>query len=178
MSGIDPSKQPWGPDTSWGSYMPPLMACLAATGSGAVLEIGMGHWSTPVLHAYCEGANRRLVSCEHDPDWAEPFVEKYKTNLHTLYATYDVFPELAKEYWSVVLIDNSPGERRGADAELFVGRAEVVIVHDWSSEEISKPFLERKLLDKWRYALYYTAYSPHTLILTNREDIREGALWP
>jgi hypothetical protein len=36
----------------WGSHLPSLAACLASS-RGPVIELGVGHFSTPFLHAYC-----------------------------------------------------------------------------------------------------------------------------
>ena len=36
----------------WQSHLPALLACIAVT-HGPVLELGVGHFSTPHLHALC-----------------------------------------------------------------------------------------------------------------------------
>lgn len=171
---IDPSTQPWGPDTSWGSYMPVLMAALAQT-TGPVLEIGVGHWSTPTLHHYCRAAGRDLASIEGDPQWCEQF-KKYESAIHSVWASPDY--QLAAAIvdrdgedmrFGVVFIDNSPGSRRAQDALRYKDSADFIIVHDWSAEEISKPF--EPILNQWKYRTLYTAYTPYTMVLSNTREL-------
>lgn len=116
----------------WGSHLPALGACLAVTETLDVLEIGMGQFSTPFLHAYCVSAGRKLVSVEADTDWATKMFLEH--DLHSyLVGPYDqALPPLASRQWGVVLIDNSPGgERRRKDFEMFFSRSQYVIVHDY-----------------------------------------------
>ncbi len=100
---------------AWGSHLPALLACLADT-VGPVLELGIGHFSTPALHAYCVQADRTLVSLESDPKWYEQF-RKFQGGKHfIIQADYDWWMSSSCEQsWSVALIDNSPGGKRRAD---------------------------------------------------------------
>lgn len=111
-------------DPAYGSHLVPLAACLSATQDGAVLEVGVGHWSTPFLRRYCLAAKRHLVSLESDPAWAKQF------GLQPV--RYDVaIPLMAAQQWAVVLIDHWPEQRRAADALAFVGHARYILVHDY-----------------------------------------------
>ena len=133
---------------AWGSHMPMLLMALGAT-HGAVLEIGVGHFSTPHLHYLCAGMNRSLVSVEQDKDWHDEFEATYgRTSLHSFrHGEYmDVLPELAKLPWSVVFIDHSPGGKARSDVfELFIDLAEFVVVHDYhlENEDAIKPLLTK-----------------------------------
>jgi len=40
-----------------GTHLPALLACVSRT-AGGVIELGVGHFSTPILHAVCEAAGR------------------------------------------------------------------------------------------------------------------------
>jgi len=106
--------------------MPMLLMAIGAT-RGPVLEIGVGHFSTPQLHYLCAGMNRRLVSVEQAKDWHDEFAVKYgRTSLHSFrHGEYmDVLPELAKLTWSVVFIDHSPGGKsRSYVFELFIDQS-------------------------------------------------------
>ena len=150
------------PDTSWGSHLVPLMACVCAT-RGAVLEVGVGDWSTPLLHAYCAAGGRKLVSIDEDRPWVEKFA-KLRVCEHEIYAAkYDaVIPSLSAQEWSVVFLDHSPGWRRAADALLFLESADYVLSHDYSGAEVYEPF--EAVLDRWTYRAV-AKFSPSTLIL-------------
>lgn len=146
----------------WGSHLAPLMECLASS-TGDVLELGVGHFSTPVLHAYCLAAQRNLVSVEGDPEWFHKFKSRYDCSGHRfLIGDYDkLVPELAKQQWGVVLIDNSPGgQRRASDFRSLINCSEFVVVHDYQDENEAaiSPMLDFLI---WRR---YVDYFPPTLV--------------
>ena len=116
-----------GPDTSWGSHLVPLMACVCAT-RGPILEVGMGHWSTPLLHRYCVAGGRRLVSVDENLNWVAQFTDMRVCDHTMSQVRYDQFiPDAAKREWSVVFLDHSPGWRRAQDALLFLDAVEFII---------------------------------------------------
>lgn len=147
---------------AWGSHQCALLGCLGRT-SGAVLELGMGHFSTPLLHHYCQAAQRDLVSVESDLQWYKTF-SHYIAYMHKLIlAEYDdVVPKLAQRPWSVVLIDNSPGgARRAKDFTTLWPNSEYVVIHDYhqDNEEAIGPLLTGL---KTRI---FTEYQPPTLVV-------------
>ncbi len=115
----------------WSSFMPALLAVLGET-SGAVLEVGVGHYSTPFLHEFCERERRALLSLEEDEAWAAPFLA-LASPLHAITRdAYDTsIPKAAKHQWSVILLDHSLGPRRGPDMALLLDHAEFIVVHDY-----------------------------------------------
>lgn len=153
------------PDTSWGSHLVPLMACVCAT-RGPVLEVGVGNWSTPVLHAYCNAAGRRLVSVDEDKLWIQQYLPMRVCQHSVASVRYDDYLHRASgEEWSVVFLDHSPGERRAADALLFRDTAEYILVHDYSGAEIAAAFAP--ILEMWPYRAV-AKFSPSTLVLGRR----------
>lgn len=147
---------------AWGSHQPALMECIAKT-TGAVLELGIGYFSTPLLHHYCEASGRTLVSVEADAEWYKSF-RHYESGMHTLIlAEYDdIIPKLAQRPWSVVLIDNSPGgARRAKDFTTLWPNSEYVVIHDYhqDNEEAIGPLLTGL---KTRI---FTEYQPPTLVV-------------
>ena len=151
-------------DTSWGSHLVPLMACVTAT-RGAVLEVGVGHWSTPLLHAYCAAAGRTLISIDEDRAWVERFKE-YHIGRHTVeHANYgDYLRKMAEKQFSVVFLDGSPGHTRADQAMLFRESANLIVIHDYSGAEVADPF--KAVLDEWPYRAV-ARFSPSCLILGN-----------
>lgn len=153
-------------DTSWGSHLVPLMACVTAT-RGPVLEVGVGHWSTPLLHRYCMAGGRVLVSIDEDAEWVKQF-RNLSIGHHTVNsAKYDTaLPKLAENQWSVVFLDHSPGHRRAADALMFLNAAVYVVVHDFA-EDVAAGF-DQHTLSKW-YDVRIAEFSPKTLVLGRTE---------
>jgi len=158
MTQIDNTYNP----LAWGSHLAPLMGCLGAT-VGDILEIGIGHFSTPVLHSYALASRRMLVSVEEDPEWFHMFRGRYECSEHKfLHGRYaELVPELAKQEWGVAFIDNSPGgQRRADDFSSLISKSKLVVVHDYydENEHSIKPLLNGIV---WRV---YTDYQPYTLV--------------
>lgn len=156
---------------AWGSHIPPLMACLGAS-TGSVLELGVGHFSTPMLHAYCKGSKRKLVSVEDHDDWFNWFASIYRNDWHKIInADYsDVVPILAKDKWGVSFIDNSPGgKRRLDDFVSLIGVSDYVVVHDYhgENEEAISPVLKCEHIKHF----IYTLANPPTLIASKTSEI-------
>lgn len=155
-------------DTSWGSHLVPLMACVVNT-TGPVLEVGMGYWSTPLLHRYCLAAGRTLVSIEDNAKWTEQFKPYHVCHHKVGSANYDEYLKNASHQpWSVVFLDHSPGRRRAADAVMFQDVAEYILSHDYSGAEVYDPFQE--VIGNWKYSKV-AAFSPSTLVLSNTKEI-------
>lgn len=163
---VNPSDNP----LEWGSHLPALMACLGAT-RGHVVEFGMGHYSTPVLHSFCVSAGRFLLSVEQNREWFDEFASVYEHPLHRLLCSeYDeVFSgEFMKLEWSVALVDNSPGgERRKKDFLRLIECAEFVVVHDYhkDNEEAISPVLGHL------HRVVCSRYQPPTLVASKHWDI-------
>ena len=156
-------------DTSYASYMSPLVACLAAS-HGNVLELGMGFWSTGFLHRYCLASGRMLFSMDSDPKWVSPFMQYEVRGLHEVISChqndYDAeLDRLSALKWGVVLLDHSPGWRRALDALNLMNNSQYLLVHDYSGDEVKQGF-NAQCLAHWAHARVAT-YSPTTLVLSN-----------
>lgn len=160
--------------SEWSSHLPAVLACFAST-VGPVLELGVGHCSTPALHALCMASDRLLVSVEQDEVWFKMFQCHYEKVRHQfIHGEYDyVVPELAKQDWSVVLIDNSPGgERRLKDFKSFLPCAGFIVVHDF--EKDNQEAIEPHLNGLNRYVSRY--YRPPTLVVSKTRNIPEAII--
>jgi hypothetical protein len=132
-------------DPRAGTHLIAMAERLALT-DGAVLEVGMGAWSTPFLLRYCLASGRELVSVDDDRQWFEAHAHPGAELV-----SYDTaLPKLAERNWSVVLIDHSPGSRRARDTLLFLSTATYILVHDWRSAEVTDPF--QPILAKWSWS--------------------------
>lgn len=158
----------------WGSHLPALFACLANT-VGPVIEVGVGHFSTPILHAFCVEEDRQLISVEQDRGWFEKF-ENFRSKNHGIYCGEysELIPLLAKEkQWAVSLIDNSPGgNRRACDFSELIKSSVFVVVHDYhlENEEAIGPLLKGMNTHITR------RYSPPTLVASRIRTIPQSIL--
>jgi hypothetical protein len=149
-----------------GSHLPALLACVVLT-DGAVLELGMGEFSTPVLHSLCF-RTKRLLSVDGDQAAIFNF-SQLADDWHEIRYDFDYrsLDELAKEPWSVVLVDNWPSERRAADALKFLG-AEYLVVHDADVPSIGPVIIEAAAKLGYNTHLY-KRFDPWTLIVSKKE---------
>lgn len=166
---------------AWSSFMPSLLACIGAT-KGPVLELGIGHFSTPALHAYCESANRELYSIEQSKEWYLKFsamLSSGSPSKHTYFGVENyskTLPEFAKlkKRWAVVFIDHSPGgENRASALKLFLPVSDYVIVHDYhrDNEEAIGPMLKNV-----PFTHVTRTYEPPTLVASMTKPIPKSIL--
>lgn len=149
---------------AWGSHVAALMACVAQT-VDAVLEIGVGHFSTPLLHSVCAEEHRTLISVESDETWFNLFATIFNSNGHQFVRSIDAVPDLP---WSVVFVDDSPGgANRAKHFQRFLQKAMYVVVHDYhhDNEEHIGP-----LLNGCKHHVCQL-YQPPTLVASRRRDI-------
>lgn len=170
---------------AWGSHLPTLFGALGAS-RGPVLELGVGHFSTPALHAYCGAAGRQLISVDDNAEWFALFKDKYQVGNGAyehgfIFGPYDeIVPRLCNQEWGVVFIDNSApglssGARRAKDFALLVPHSDFVVVHDAQVEAENYQAIRPLLVDTDGSHLS-TAYFPHTLIVSQRKPIPASVL--
>lgn len=150
------------PEVAWSSYMPTLGYALGASG-GPILELGVGHFSTPFLNSYSLATERQTFSVEENRFWGEMFIDMghlFHQVIISPYSAKDGRIE-AVQKWGVVFIDSSPGGRARADLfSRFIDKSEFVVVHDFhrENEEAIRPLL------RGRQYQVHDRYNPPTLI--------------
>ena len=168
------SQLPLSDQTSWGSWMAPLLACITAT-EGPILEIGAGDWSTPFLHHIAITAGRPVHTVEADQKWMQRYRQLEMENRHTLQHAregYELACHMAAAaatlhgLWGVVLVDGSPSETRAAQCLILRKHATYLVVHDFSGKECIEAFTD-EVLHRWPFigVAPRPRYSPSSLIL-------------
>lgn len=149
----------------YATHITPLVAMVNYT-KGPVLELGSGDYSTPVLHALCEG-KRLLVSADVNSDWLAKFLD-LESEYHKLYVVKDWSKfGIVDRAWDVAFVDHSPGERRVTDIERLRTRARFVLVHDSEARSYGfEPYFAR-----YKYRFDFKRYSTWTTILSDFEEI-------
>lgn len=159
-------------DPLWGSHIPVLIEALRQT-RGAVLELGLGISSTPLLHMLCADAGRRLISYEHEPQFVDMF-KKYRGPMHeiTLIEEWDD-ADMSRYPWGVILVDHKPDERRFVDIIRLKDAADFLVVHD-TEPESDAIFKYTNVYPLFKYRFDYTKFKTHTTVLGNVKEF----IWP
>jgi hypothetical protein len=151
----------------WASHMPLLVRAAQVT-TGPVLELGMGVYSTPLLHMLCFDKDRKLVSYENDAKYVE-MLKKFRTKDHEINLVEDwdsIEDSIKATHWGFVFVDHKPAERRIVDIKKLTDNAEFVIIHD--SEDPAYHYEEIFPLFKYRFD--YTKIFHHTAALSNKRE--------
>lgn len=150
------------------THIPVLLKVLPVT-TGSVLELGVGTFSTTILHYICMNMNRMLVSLDNDIKYVNSIIP-YSTYMHRIEYIEDWDQADILKPWSVVFIDHSPGSRRGVDAGRLSQFAEYVICHD-SEPKCDKIYEYSKIYTLFKYRWEYTRLTPHTVVLSNVHNL-------
>lgn len=164
----------------YGSHQLVLIHVLNTIINGNVLEFGMGYNSTPLMHVICEKQNRKLFSIDTDWEWIKKF-ENYESKKHKIYRMniesiryeYMKFAIFQNKY-SIVFIDNAPGDLRQPFINLINKNADYIVVHD--TEEIALNFKRKNSpycfnFSKFKHILHFKKVRPSTTILSNLNEI-------
>lgn len=151
------------------SHLPALLACIAVT-DGPVLELGVGHFSTPHLHALCGALGRNLISIERDDEWREGFAGKFRSDRHAVVKEWVLLGHDAK--WAVAFIDDSPGgESRARAFKALIEGSHFVVMHDAQKDAENFQAVEPMLAGlNWHLC---TSIFPHTLVASKTRTIPE-----
>ena len=94
---------------------------------GPVLELGIGHYSTPILHYICR--DRHLVSIDNNADWVNEF-RSFETPTHRICFADPIMNAVIPEAFSVVFVDTAPVTSRIGLIRDFADRAQYLVIHD------------------------------------------------
>lgn len=154
---------------AWASHMPLLIKILDIS-QGSVLELGMGPFSTPLLHTLCAAKNRLLISYENDKNYFASHRD-FESALHHI-KHIDNWDDANIEHtqWSLAFVDHAPAERRIAEVRRLVDHADYVVIHD-SNGRFESRYHYSLIYPLFKYRYEYGALMPHTTVLSNLHDI-------
>ncbi len=132
---------------------------------GDVCEVGSGLFSTPILHALCKAMGRNLVTYENNDTWFT-FAKYFQSRLHRIRKIESWDNMDFKRHWGVVFLDHAPANRRPQDMINFKDTADYIVMHDTTPKEDSK-YGYSKAWKHFKYRYDWTAYTPHTSIVSN-----------
>ncbi len=160
-------------DSLGGSHIPVLVKMMEQI-NGPVLELGVGHSSTPILHWLCAEKGLPLLSLEDDESWYEEF-SSFKTFNHRveLVENWDILDKFKvyKTDWSMVLIDNNPVKKRWRMAKRLRNHADFILLHDAEPENDNKNHYSR-IYHMFEYKYIYDKVYPFTAIVSKTKEIK------
>ena len=171
---------------AWSSWLAPLLACYGSSGKKSIIEVGMGHFSTPALHNLAIASGGVLVSVESHAGWSGGF-RGYPGSHHVICGPYRASVGSAKAYgpFAVGLIDESPplgpdgretscGERRLDTLFQLQDICDYLVVHDYWNDIRDRidPFLKTF---GWRWHVC-NDYDPPALVASKTLPVPEVLL--
>lgn len=147
----------------------PLLAAVVASTRGPVIELGMGDYSTPLLHLLCR--DRLLISADADEQWIRRF-EQFRSANHLLHLVGDWsrFAAVDDQAWDVAFVDCSPSTARVGLIERLRGRTRHIVVHDTETDtEAAGVYAVDGVLGRFRYRSDYQIVRPHTTVVSDVE---------
>ena len=148
----------------WSSHIPILVKILEKT-QGDVLELGVGLFSTPLLHWLCQDQQRNLVSFESQQKYFD-LNRQFQSDSHHLSLIADWDQIDIDRHWSVAFIDHEPAERRVVEIKRLAKSADYLIIHDSQSKEDSF-YHYSQIYPLFKYRYDYTQAFPNTSVLSN-----------
>jgi hypothetical protein len=108
------------------SHQAVLVAAFADLRMGAVLELGCGFGSTPLLHALCASHDCSLTTLDADFGWLAQF-GYLRRPWHRLAEVQDFasIPEY-EQSWDIAVVDHSQAPLRGVSVLALRDQAEIV----------------------------------------------------
>lgn len=158
----------------YATHLPVLAACLAQT-KGPVLELGMGSYSTALIHAMCK--NRVVVSTDTDPAWIEKFKGQVE-HPHSIHLVeHDIHASFSKQLaetrrWGVVFIDHLHNDLRKSDVVQFREHADIVIAHDTDCNDSTRDHCDlNSVVNMYVHKHEYRKLWPYTTALSMTNDL-------
>lgn len=128
-----------------------------------VAEFGAGYGSTKYLRQYCNDEKREFVSFDSNAEWAKQWSSIHTDNW--------LDPNLYKKY-SVVLIDQAPGEYRHESMKILKEDAEIIVVHD-AEPDYSMGYRLEEIWHLFKYRVFVKGEKIWSAAVSNHINLEE-----
>lgn len=152
---------------SYGTHFPILAAAISRS-KGAILELGCGDYSTPLIHY--AAAHRYVLSADTDRAWITKFAEGYACPRRHEFQHVEDWKRFSIPPidFGVAFIDCAPGEARHELAVRVAHRAQWVILHDSETDYGSGGnYMYDRAKPHFKYVTEFRRFRPYTLIMSN-----------
>ena len=147
-----------------GTHIPALVKAVMES-TGPILELGMGLFSTTLLHALAEDQNRELYSFEHKGKILNTFKRFESEKHHLIFVPHWDDIDIDRE-WGVALVDHEPSNRRAKEIKRLANNTKYVVAHD-SEKENEHIYHYSEIYDLFLYKKFYTKSDPNTVVMSN-----------
>lgn len=150
-----------------GTHFPILAAALERS-KGSVLELGIGDYSTPLLHYHCSRTERPVLSVDNNAEWMALFRTYERPPWHTFHLIDDWKNFLPAPILSfgVVFVDLAPGDMRPVMARRLKDHATFIVCHD--TEAYGDGWASLKGV--FKYETIWKQYPTWTTVYSNFEE--------
>jgi hypothetical protein len=185
----------------YSTHLPLLVAAMLDT-QGPILEMGGGHYSTPLISVFANAQRREAHTIETGAT-VYGLLKIFSSQYHKIWPMngYDFAPDgkfmpradatreqyiaiqsrfledfcrKAPQRWSVVFIDHAPGYLRVPAIEHFADNADFIITHD---TELSDAYGYEPCLSTFQHRWDFHLQSPNTTIMSNIRDCGHFKSW-
>ncbi len=111
----------------FGTHLPVLAAVVRRLSHPRVLELGMGDYSTPMLHVEAAAQRAYVRSLEANAEWAARYAAMACPQHELAVVEWD---RVAAEPWDVVFMDCGPTEARAPLLARLLGSCKYMVIHD------------------------------------------------
>jgi predicted O-methyltransferase YrrM len=146
----------------YATHLPLLVAAVTHT-AGPVLELGIGNYSTLLLHELCRSRTLVTLEMSTEREWLEKYYD-LRTDGHVI-EPVEHWAECKwlDRDWGVAFIDHKPGEERVDTIARLANRAQIIVVHD--TEEGGYKY--EPILSRFQYRYDYKRMRPWTSAVSN-----------
>lgn len=156
--------------TNYATHIPAILKATERT-DGDILELGMGVFSTPLLHYISLLSKRHLVSYDNDPGWIS-WADRYPSQYHDVILVNDWDNINIEKPWDVVLVDHSPDIRRKEEVKRLANFGKYIIIHD-SNRRFNTRYKYSEIYSLFKYRQVCTFLDRHADILSNFVDLED-----
>ncbi len=128
-----------------------------------ILELGCGHYSTPILSSICKNQNKKLFIAASNEKWLNQFEEYGECELVNNWPSY-----LFDKKYGMVFLDN---EQLTKDRLMLIPKimniTNVLVIHD-ADKMVNNP--NWQVFTKKYEQIWFKKYIPHTVILIKKDE--------
>jgi hypothetical protein len=154
--------------SQYSTHIPVLIKALRMT-EGAVLEMGAGFFSTPIIHWLCVPHRRYVTTLESNTQFLE-LALNFKDTYHRVKSVKNWEEAKIESDWGMAFIDHDPASRRRHDLARLANCARLIVLHDTSPAQ-DHSFGYKDIYPLFKYIYHYWDIFPGTSMLSNYIDL-------